>query len=279
MTTTERKPSQTAVLIAAYRGRATLRPKPICHDPWAARLAGSDGETLADQQDAINPYLELWTAVRTAYLDQHVNHWTGERGYRQVVLLGAGLDCRAARLARPGVRYFEVDHPASQAYKRRRVGDLAGYPAHAATYVACDFEHENFLEALVESGFSTTQPALILWEGVTPYLPEAAVRATLTRVAKGCDPRSVLLFDVLHRAQRRVVRDDDTRAFVSALGEPVLFGTSDIVPMLFESGFAHARSVSWDEACLSLTGTYLREREFRFQRMVLCSRTATVHTM
>jgi methyltransferase (TIGR00027 family) len=275
----EREPSQTALLVAAYRARASRRSPAICNDPWAAALAGAEGEALAKQQDTIFPHLELWTAVRTAYLDQHVFYWTKERNFIQVVVLGAGLDTRAARLAHPGVCWFEVDHPASQAYKRRCISALPGYPTDAATYVACDFEVDNFVERLVLAGFRTDAPALILWEGVTPYLTASAVHETLSRITSGCHPGSVLLFDLINRAQPSEPLANDTRAFVAKLGEPVLFGSRDILPMLYEVGFRHARSVSFEEACLTLTGTYAREREFRFQRMVLCSRSPSVHPM
>src|SRR5437867_6874166 len=103
--------------MAAYRARASRREPALCHDPWAAALAGADGQALAERLDAGFPHMELWTAVRTAYLDRQVAEFTGEAGMRQVVLLGAGLDTRAARLARPGVTWFEVDQPASQADK------------------------------------------------------------------------------------------------------------------------------------------------------------------
>jgi hypothetical protein len=93
------------------------------------------------------------------------------------------------------------------------------------------------------------------------------------------DPHSVLLFDHFLKkvveAPDRPPKDAKTRAFVEALGERFVFGTNDPLPMLYEEGFRHVRSVSFDEACLSLTGVYAREREFRFQRIVLASRTPT----
>ena len=252
--------SRTALLVAAYRARAGV-------DPFAAAMAGEEGRALADEQDRTYPHLELWTAVRTAYLDAHVRHWTGE-GVDQVVLLGAGLDTRAVRLAREGVRFFEVDQPDTQALKRERIGAL--YPADVATYVACDFERDDFVEGLRAAGLRPDRPALVLWEGVTPYLSEDAVRATLGRVAGGLEARSILLFDHLLKAQTTEGKPD-TRRFVERLGEPVRFGTNDPVPMLYEAGFRQVRSLSFDEACLTVTGTYAREREFRFQRIVLCS--------
>jgi len=279
---TERHASRTALLVAAYRARASRRDNALISDPWAEGLAGPDGEALAAKVDGFLNERELWIAVRTAYLDEHVVHWTKREpgateasSRRQVVLLGAGLDARAARLAQPGVRFFEVDQPASQAEKLARLGKVSGYPIDAATYVPCDFEKDDFLERLVHAGFDAAAPALIVWEGVTYYLPEAAIRATLRRVAKDCDPGSVLLFDYFTRGfvegASRAAADEQTRGLVEELGERFVFGTNDPLPMLHEEGFRHVRSVSFDEICLSITGTYSRERQFRFQRIVRAS--------
>lgn len=272
----ERHASRTALLVAAYRARASRREGALISDPWAAGLAGEDGAALAAKVDAFLNERELWIAVRTAWLDEHVLRWIRDRGApAQVVVLGAGLDARAARLAHAGVRFFEVDQPATQREKLARLARLAGYPNDAATYVACDFEKDDFLERLCASGFDASAPALILWEGVSYYLPEAAVRATFRRVATGCHPSSILLFDHFTRSfvdgSTRAAADQQARELVEELGERFVWGSNDPLPVLYEEGFRHVRSVSFDEACLSLTGTYRRERQFRFQRMVLAS--------
>ena len=278
---TERHASRTALLVAAYRARASRREGALISDPWAAGLAGEDGEALAAKVDAFLNERELWIAVRTAWLDEHVLRWIRDRAAEksaaptQVVVLGAGLDARAARLAHDGVRFFEVDQPATQKEKLARLGQLPGYPKDAATYVACDFEKDDFLDRLGKSGFDTSTPAMILWEGVTYYLPQPAIRATLRRVSTGCDPRSVLLFDHFTRSfvegATRAEGDQQARDLVEGLGERFVWGSNDPLPMLVEEGFRHVRSVSFDEACLSLTGTYRRERQFRFQRLVVAS--------
>jgi methyltransferase (TIGR00027 family) len=193
------------------------------------------------------------------------------------VILGAGLDSRAARLARPGVRFFEVDQPASQRDKLERIARIDGYPRDAATHVACDFEKDDFLERLTAAGFATDAPALIVWEGVTPYLQETAIRATLRRIAHGCHARTTLVFDHLTKAfvegKPKSEADAKSHDLVAALGERFVFGSNDPVPMLYEEGFRHVRSVSFDELALSYTGTYERERAFRFSRIVVASRT------
>ena len=266
--------------MAAYRARASARENAICSDPWAARLAGDDGFALAERYDAVYAHMELWTAVRTAFIDARVARATGAPwNVGAVVLLGAGLDTRAVRLASEGVRFFEVDHPATQAHKRERIGALPGYSADAATFVECDFERQDFLEELVRAGFSTERPALFVWEGVTPYLTETAVRATLRRIAEGAAPASVVVFDHL---RKKIVagdvanaRDLQSREFVGDLGEPLRWGTDDALPLLYQEGFRRVRAVSFDEACLDLTGTYDRERKFRFQSLCVASRAAT----
>jgi methyltransferase (TIGR00027 family) len=223
--------------------------------------------------------MELWTAVRTAFIDACVDRATTPPfGIRQVVILGAGLDTRAARLARRDVRFFEVDHPETQKDKLSRIAGAPGYPANAATYVTCNFESEDFVTRLSAAGFRTDQPAFVVWEGVTLYLTEAAVRSTLRRMAEGLDPESVVVFDHIRKKMvAGTVRDPadlEARAFVEALGEPLKFGIDHVLPLLYEEGFRRVRATDFDEACLELTGTYDRERKFRFQGLVLASRAA-----
>jgi methyltransferase (TIGR00027 family) len=267
--------SKTALMVCAYRARATGRPEPICRDPWAATLAGDEGAALAAAFDARFPHMELWLALRVAYLDELVTYWTAE-GIRQVVILGAGLDTRAARLARDGVQFYEVDHPATQADKRARLAKLDGYPVAAPRFVAVDFESgADFVDELARAGFDPAQPALIVWEGVVPYLTEAAVRATARRVATGLHPRSILAFDLVGKrmveglANRE--KDKHTADYVAGLGEPIRFGTNDILPLLAAEGFRQVQVHSFDELALAATGTYDRSREFRFQSIAVCS--------
>lgn len=269
--------SRTALMVAAYRARATAQKDAICNDPWAAALAGDEGHAIARAYDDVFPHMELWIAVRTAFIDGLVRRFTAD--FQQVAILGAGFDTRAARLARGDVRFFEVDHSETQLDKRARLEKLAAYP-DAATYVTCDFEREDFLDRLVQEGFDASRPALFLWEGVTPYLTEPAVRATLRRVAQGTHVASVLVFDHLRRkivaGDVREARDLESRAFVADLGEPLRFGIDYPLPLLYEEGFRRVRAITFDEICLDVTGTYERERAFRFQGIALASRTASL---
>ncbi|MDH3727474.1 MAG: SAM-dependent methyltransferase, partial [Myxococcales bacterium] len=197
-------------------------------------------------------------------------------GIGQVVMLRAGLDTRAARLARPGVRFFEVDQPASQADKRERLTRLDGYPIEAATFVPCDFEHDDFVVLLSEAGLDRMAPTCFIWEGVVYYLPEEAARSTFRRVATEFDPRSLLVFDYLGSNMAKSsdrLRDEDRamKGIIEEIGEPMRYGIDDPVPLMFESGYRFLRTVSFDELALQYTGTYERKRFFRFQAIGLVS--------
>ena len=297
------------MMVCAQRARASSRPSPVCSDPWAARLAGSAGEEMADRAGR---NMELWIACRTAWLDERVRRLVDE-GRRQVVMLGAGLDTRAARLGQgmSGVSWYEVDHPKSQEVKLERLSELAsdGYPLKAAKYVGCDFEQDDFIEKLESAGFDVKgKPSVFVWEGVTMwasqkprhcpsenrahaplprvqpelpsarrYLTEPAVRSSVRRISEACHPSTVLLFDhvgsKMVRAESNL--DEEGRVLhglVREVGEPFRFGINDPLPFLVDAGFAHVRSTSFDEICLGLTGSYERERMFRFQHIVEASK-------
>jgi methyltransferase (TIGR00027 family) len=269
--------SRTAMMVAGLRAMATARDAPICSDPWALQLAGPEGMRIAEESMTYNPNFELWLALRTAWIDDAVVRHAGPDGSMdQVVLLGAGLDSRAARFARPGLRFFEVDHPQTQAEKRTRLEALDGYPVDDIVFVTCDFGREGFLDRLVAEGFAVDQPALFVWEGVVPYLDDESVRATLTTVAQGCHADSVILFDYIMKkmaqGQRLDGEDAAMRQLVGGMGEPLRYGFNDATPMMFGAGFRHVRTVSFDEIALSMTGTYERARKFRFQGLVIASR-------
>ncbi len=264
--------SKTAVLVAGYRAR---NPE-LCKDPWAAKIAGAEGVELTTRYDRVNPHAGLYIAVRTAFIDSEVKRALAS-GVKQVVLLGAGLDVRAARLARPGVRFFEVDRAESQADKLARLRALDGYPLGAATHVPCELGREDFVAALVAAGFSTNEPAFVIWEGVTLYLSEEAVRGTLRTVSSRLHPRTTIVFDYIEKrlAEGRSSRQTDKEMLdlLADLGEPITFGMNDATPLLYEEGFRHIRTVNFDEACLTYTGTYDRDRVFRFQHLALASKT------
>jgi len=120
-------------------------------------------------------------------------------GIDQVVILGAGFDCRAYRI--PGIdriRVFEVDHPSTLTVKReclRRV--LGELPGHIA-FAEIDFNHQRLEDVLAAVGFDASRRTFFIWEGVTNYLSEEAVDSTL-RFISTSKVGSLLIFTYIHR--------------------------------------------------------------------------------
>ncbi|SNT01941.1 methyltransferase, TIGR00027 family [Actinoplanes regularis] len=152
------------------------------------------------------------------------------RGARQVILLGAGYDSRAYRL--PGIaaaRVFEVDHPATQATKRRLVRATV-HPSRRGhvRFVPVDLVTGDLAAALRTAGFAALEPTVVIWEGVTNYLTAAAVDATMRLIAASTASGSTLIFTYVDRAALDGTGDfsgvTEWHAAVRHGGEPWTFG-------------------------------------------------------
>ena len=158
----------------------------IFADPLALAILGGDAEdaiALAREKPERRP-LRLFVAMRSRFAEDSARRAV-EQGVRQIVVLGAGLDTFAYRLEpTEGLRLFELDHPATQREKRRRLAQAhIAEPPHVA-YVEHDFERGNMTSALEASGLDVDRRTFVLWLGVTPYLTEDAVYATLAELAR-----------------------------------------------------------------------------------------------
>ncbi len=225
------KPSRTAEHVAALRGLGALLPPSarLIDDPFGAEWTGYGHlRRLATAMPAAAQQVSrpvwrwlLYLQVRTFALDQEVARFA-EAGGRQLILLGAGLDARALRLRCLGLRVFEVDHPATQAKKRRLLGD-------AATFVAWDFERDPVRllpERLCDVGFQREERACVVWEGVTMYLSEAANAETFAMLADLLAADSAVAFTYFSKELLAAPawRERLIRQFVASHGEPWIFG-------------------------------------------------------
>ena len=210
----ENGPSWTARRVAAHRLDFTRVPAPYGDAAADEALAKDVAGELRVTEGRMHEYL----AVRTAFFDRIVVGAL-DGGVRQVVIGGAGYDGRALRYAKPGVRWFEVDHPATQADKRERL-DRLGLAAAHVRFVAADFAADPVADLLLAAGLDANAPGLFLLEGVAVYLEQAVVDAVLDqfRQVAGAGSRlaiSVSLSGELDRGGRA-----GFRASVAARGEP-----------------------------------------------------------
>ena len=178
------------------------------------RLPPPDGaETMADL-----------VVARTLYFDRILGRVLPE--VEQFVLLGAGYDTRAhGPLVPDGVACFELDHPRVQALKRSNLRE-AGIEAPGLTFVPVDFSRDDAFEKLTASGYDPGRKTAFLWEGVTPYLGEDAVRKTLRGVREHAAPGSVVVADVYGERFVRLTRGKAARKTLEYTDEGVAFGLS-----------------------------------------------------
>ncbi len=131
-------------------------------------------------------------SARVTFFDAAVDRSLAE--IDQFVILGAGFDTGPYRLPKgTRVKSFEIDAPKTQAIKREMLAK-AGIDSSVVTFVAADFEKEDWLARLVASGFDPAKPALFLWEGVMLYLEREAVEDMLRKIASTAKG-SVVVFD------------------------------------------------------------------------------------
>ncbi|MEA4926174.1 MAG: SAM-dependent methyltransferase [Syntrophomonadaceae bacterium] len=168
-------------------------------------------------------------SARVTFFDEIVDRCLTD--IKQFVILGAGFDTRAYRLPEARqVRAFEVDAPNTQALKREMLRK-ANIDTSGVTFVAADFETQDWLSRLIDAGFDIGQPALFLWEGVIIYLDREAVETTLRKIAS-TSPGSVLAFDYFTNEplQSKSLYWRYGRAMTKAAGEPLKFGIDSMPP-------------------------------------------------
>jgi methyltransferase (TIGR00027 family) len=240
------KPSVTALETTAYRAIGAKHPDPAMRndDTLAEQFLGSDERAILKNEgsgnviDALEMDTEAaWTSlgafatavhVRTRHIDAVFSDGLAT-GASQAVILGAGLDSRAYRFSGSlrGVRVFEVDFPPSQEYKKKRVREIFGMLPSNVTYVPIDFAKEDLAAVLERAGYDPRKKTVVVWEGVSFYIPESAVTATLRFVASKAAPGSRIVFDYFLESALTSPFLVALNKRLSAMGEPIIFGIPD----------------------------------------------------
>jgi methyltransferase (TIGR00027 family) len=187
--------SLTALWMAAERARESARPDRLFHDPLAEVLAGSEGKQIMAEMGAglpDNPAIP----IRTRYFDDRLLAMVGADQITQVVLVAAGMDTRAFRLALPpNVIIYELDHPPLLALKDQRLSAADARPTCTRRPVSVDLAAA-WTDDLVSAGFAGTEPTVFVAEGLLGYLEEPQVHRLLDTLASLAAAGSVLLADV-----------------------------------------------------------------------------------
>jgi methyltransferase (TIGR00027 family) len=243
-----------AVQILGAEGRREL-------DDRLAHAAGNGALRAFDSGKALRAFdsgkaLRAFVAVRSRLAEDALAERVA-RGVRQYVVLGAGLDTFAYRNPHDaaGLRVYEVDHPATQGWKRERLAEAALPLSHLVRFVPVDFERMTAVDGLAGAGLRFDRPAAVSWLGVVPYLERSVVLESLRSLTAAFPPGTQVVFDygIPPAAMSPPMRAGYERlaSRVEAAGERfrTFFEPAELARELAAAGFAGVED--WDAAVLN----------------------------
>lgn len=234
-----------------WRTMAMAAPTPV--SDWAfGRLLGPvraiEGEVLA----------------RARFVEDRLRAMTAQ-GLTQLLVLGAGFDTTAQRMAGSGLRIYEVDHPATQSEKQAIIARNPGIH-HDAVFVPVDFARDDLVTSLRAAGFDPKRRALVSWLGVTMYLDQSVTVETLLQLRTILAKTSEVIFDAFPRAEETAAEERPMfaaiKAFTGARGEPMI-GAFD------GPAFRSAMADSGYDIAECLDGDAMRDRWFKTQPAIV----------
>jgi methyltransferase (TIGR00027 family) len=249
------EPSRTALLVARQRAAHQLLDHgSILYDPFAIKILHEDEKGVLQfaNQHPLSSIGRLITAARSRIAEDALSRAI-ERGIRQIVILGAGLDTFALRNPHGGrqIRIYEVDHPATQAWKWSRLAEAQIALPPWLIFVPVDLERDNLGEKLVAAGFEQNSPAFFSWLGVVPYLTQDAIDGALDYMSS--IENSEVVFDYLEPAE---ASSEEIRQFETARTEQLKkiderwvsrFEPAGIAAILRSHGFCAIEDVNFQE--------------------------------
>lgn len=243
------QPSRTALRVALRRASHQLfDAEPLVfRDPLAVRiLPAAQWEELSRTPNKTKrPFsasLRAWMVTRARFAEDTLAKRHAEGFAAQYLVLGAGLDTFAYRNPYKDVQVFEVDHPATQAWKQECIASAKIAVPSTMHYVPVDFERDSLAEQLSNAGFDWQRPTVIAWLGVVPYLTPEAFRTTLSTLAQ-CASGSEIVFDYawprhMLGEEEQKQRDSMSRR-VAQVGEPfqLFFSNEELAEELAGCGW------------------------------------------
>lgn len=254
--------SRTALMVARQRAaHQVLDRGSILHDPFALKLLRED-ETDVLQFANQHPSASigrLLTTTRSRIAEDALSEAV-ERGVRQIVILGAGLDTFALRNPHTALelRIYEVDHPATQAWKRECLAEAQIALPPSLIFVPVDFERDNLGQELAAAGFLENSPAFFSWLGVVPYLTQDAIGRTLDYIAS--IPDSEVVFDYMEPPEAfsdELQQIEKARAEqLEKLGErsATRFQPAAMAALLRSHGFSAIEDISFQQIASRFAG-------------------------
>jgi methyltransferase (TIGR00027 family) len=257
----EARPSTTAHRVAMRRAAHQLFDNPrVLEDPIALPILGEETQSRLRLQEReargrAQASFRAFMVVRSRFAEDELKTAVA-RGASQYVILGAGLDTFAYRnpFTPQQLRVFEVDHPATQAWKRKRLtsGNIVVPPPEALAFASVDFETQSLADGLAQADFDPGRVTFFSWLGVTPYLTKPAMDSTLSFIAR-CAKGSGVVFDYVCEKRRmgilgRLAFERLARR-VAMAGEPfkLLFDPDALIAEMRGMGFSHFEGLGGEQ--------------------------------
>jgi methyltransferase (TIGR00027 family) len=242
------QPSRTSIVVAALRAFGAREPDAAVRNPdWLAERLISPAEldripehpiSKALREDYKKGRLNQEVAgmsnlmlIRTRFIDEQMQRGL-ENGARQVVILGAGFDTRAYRfeelLKDKGV--FEVDYRSTQEIKKQRLAASSIAVSPQVRFAEIDFKKHSLHQVLLNAGYQASEKTFFIWEGVSMYLSENAVRETLRSISSHSAAGSSLVMDFAGHAMIEMLQklpELSQHNYTTHWGEPWTFGLPD----------------------------------------------------
>ena len=249
------EPSRTALIIARQRAaHQVLDHGSILYDPFAMKILREDENDVLQfaNEHPLASIGRLFTAARSRIAEDALSQAV-ERGIQQIVILGAGLDTFALRNPHGArqVRIYEVDHPATQAWKRQRLAEAQIALPPWLIFVPVDFERDDIGQKLAAAGFQQNSPAFFTWLGVVPYLTQDAIGRTLDYMSS--IQSSEVVFDYMEPPQ---AVSEEMRELVTKRTEQLekmgehwasRFEPAGIAAVLRSQGFSDIEDINFQE--------------------------------
>jgi methyltransferase (TIGR00027 family) len=261
---------KTAEMMAVHRFAESQKPagKRICYDPYAVHFISpemmealksraNDPKKAKEEAEKIERFLPgLSNSIRAKfrYFDDFIEKSIDE-GIEQLVILGAGYDSRAYRMAglKSKVKVFEVDHPSAQVVKIEKLKRILDSLPDHVTYVPVDLDTDDLGQKLVEKGYDKSKKSLFILEGVIFYITPKMVDYILSFITRNSGKGSAVLFDYFPQSvvdgtsQLEVGRNIHNQLIQA--GEPMQFGIEEgtVEKFLEERGFSQVCNVTSEE--------------------------------
>ena len=228
----------TAFIVAECRARENAEQIPLYRDPIVPLFLSEQTRRAADRIAADFPPGGRGVRLRTRYFDDRLDEQL-DRGCRQVVIPGAGLDTRGVRKQVPGVTYFEIDDAEILNFKQTRLAE-AGIKARIV-FIPGNYVVDGLLQLLAVNGFDFDLPTYVIWEGNTMYLNRPAVLKVLTDLRSSLG-RFAISFDYMNEAVIAYATGDERiSSFVKRyadMGAPWSFGIDDLDALASDAGLS-----------------------------------------